>query len=126
MSGTRNSNKLSIKCQCLRFIFIDEISMVSAGLLHALDKEVSRVVRQRGTYKMRSDDSEDVRPFGGINLVVLGDLWQIPPVGGNIICSNPLLAPSESVRKGLKLFWGDANCVQKLWELVQPMRCDDV
>ena len=35
-SGTKDTSALSIKCQCLRFILIDEISMVSAELLSEL------------------------------------------------------------------------------------------
>ena len=38
--GTKDATTLSIKCQCLRFIMIDEISMVSAELLSSLEHVV--------------------------------------------------------------------------------------
>ena len=44
-SGTTNAAKLSTLCQCLRFILIDEISMVSAELFVQLQRIVQKVVR---------------------------------------------------------------------------------
>ncbi|CAE6379634.1 unnamed protein product [Rhizoctonia solani] len=48
-------------------LIIDEISMVSAGLLDLIDGLAREVRRNR-------------RPFGGIQLVVSGDFFQLPPV----------------------------------------------
>ena len=58
-SGSRDATALSTKCQCLRFIIIDEISMVSAELLAALERVVQKVVRSQGGYKKRKN------PFRG-------------------------------------------------------------
>lgn len=49
-------------------LVIDEISMMSAELLDKLDI-IGRRVRN------------DLRPFGGIQLVLCGDFFQLPPVG---------------------------------------------
>jgi ATP-dependent exoDNAse (exonuclease V) alpha subunit len=49
-------------------ILIDEISMVRADLLDCVD----RFLRLNGP---RSD-----RPFGGIQMILIGDLYQLPPV----------------------------------------------
>ena len=100
-NGTQNSTKFSTKCSSLRFIFIDQMSMVSAELLNALDKEVSRMVRKRNSYKLRLDGSE--RSFGGINLGLLGAFLQIPPASGHSLCSNMILAPTHCVLQGLRL-----------------------
>lgn len=51
----------------LEAIVIDEISMVRADLLDAIDIFL-RLVR------------EDDRPFGGIQMIFIGDLYQLPPV----------------------------------------------
>ena len=72
-AGTKNKHQLAIRCQCLRFILIDEISMVSAELLAALESVVRDVVRLRGTYKVRSDGGH--RLFGGVNVLFFGDWW---------------------------------------------------
>ncbi len=51
----------------LQVLIIDEISMVRADILDGMDKFL-RVNR------------EDFRPFGGVQVVFFGDLFQLPPV----------------------------------------------
>jgi len=51
----------------LDLLVIDEISMVRADLLDAIDEALRR---------FRSDD----RPFGNVQLLMIGDLHQLPPV----------------------------------------------
>ncbi|HRF38925.1 MAG TPA: AAA family ATPase, partial [Saprospiraceae bacterium] len=53
--------------QSLDLLVIDEISMVRADLLDAVDDVLRR-------YKDRS------LPFGGVQLLMIGDLHQLPPV----------------------------------------------
>lgn len=53
--------------QSLDLLIIDEISMVRADLLDAVDDVLRR-------YKDRQ------RPFGGVQLLMIGDLHQLPPV----------------------------------------------
>lgn len=54
----------------LELLVIDEISMVRADLLDAVDESLRR---------FRSDD----RPFGNVQLLMIGDLHQLPPVVRN-------------------------------------------
>ena len=51
----------------LEMIIIDEISMVRADLLDRIDNKL-RLVRQSN------------KPFGGVQLLLIGDLFQLPPV----------------------------------------------
>ncbi len=51
----------------LDLLIIDEISMVRADLLDAIDASLRR-------YRRRKD------PFGGVQLLMIGDLQQLPPV----------------------------------------------
>ena len=53
--------------KALELLIIDEVSMVRADLLDGIDQSL-RVNR-------RSDE-----PFGGVQLALFGDLWQLPPV----------------------------------------------
>ena len=55
------------KYQNLKTIFIDEISMVRADLLDAIDIFLRKV-------------RENNNPFGGVQMVFFGDLYQLPPV----------------------------------------------
>ncbi len=48
-------------------VLIDEISMVRADLMDAID------------YRLRQS-RDDTRPFGGVQIVMFGDLYQLPPV----------------------------------------------
>ncbi|NJB84577.1 hypothetical protein GGR26_000322 [Lewinella marina] len=67
MRTHRLSRKKAEVLRSLDLLVIDEISMVRADVLDAL----SAVLR-----KYRSDD----RPFGGVQLLMIGDLHQLPPV----------------------------------------------
>ncbi len=55
------------KLKKAKILAIDEISMISASLLDVLD-EVLKTVRNSS------------RPFGGLQLILLGDFLQLPPV----------------------------------------------
>ena len=125
-SGTGDKHKLSMRCQALRVIIIDEVSMLWAELLGTLDKVVTDAVRVRNTYKKRSDDS--TRAFGGVNVVMCADFWQLQPVTGTFLASNPYDVPYGLARNALDLFWGNgenSNGIRKYTELTQLMRCDD-
>ncbi len=63
---TGRKDKLRIY-KALEVLVIDEISMVRADVLDGIDKFL-RVNR------------EDFRPFGGVQVVFFGDLFQLPPV----------------------------------------------
>ncbi len=62
--GANSEDKLYRK---LNLIIIDEISMVRADLLDCMDAFL-RAARK------------DQRPFGGVRIVAIGDLYQLPPV----------------------------------------------
>ncbi|HNI43107.1 MAG: AAA family ATPase [Chitinophagales bacterium] len=52
----------------LDVIIIDEVSMVRADILDGID------------YFMRINGRERSKPFGGVQMVLIGDLFQLPPV----------------------------------------------
>ncbi len=49
-------------------LIIDEVSMLRADLLDAID------------YRLRSVKGDYSRPFGGVQLLMIGDLYQLPPI----------------------------------------------
>ena len=98
--------------------------MIDAELLGALEHMVSSVVRQPGTYKRRPDGSK--RVFGGMNLVLCGDFWQLHPVSGTCLCSSPVDIPAGRARNALSLFWDEGpDTVRSYWPLTEVMRCRD-
>lgn len=70
--------------QKLHTIVIDEISMVRADLLDCVDKFL-RINGPLGNL-----------PFGGIQMVFIGDLYQLPPVENNFDGSGSLLKQYQS------------------------------
>ena len=69
-----------------RFLIIDEKSMISLRTLSVIDD------RLRAMFPACSDS-----PFGGINVLLCGDFFQLPPVGG-----QPLFASRQSHIEAIK------------------------
>lgn len=122
--GKRDTRLLFHRCINLRWVLVDEISMVSAELLSELQYLVRQAVRGPGTYKKRSDKS--IRPFGGVNMLLLGDWWQLRPVRATALFDHPSKAKSDLAYEGALLLWGqNRDSVQKVWELKVSKRCMD-
>jgi len=64
------SNESKSRWKTAKLLVIDEISMLSAELFDALNT---------GGKRVRANNS----PFGGIQMVVCGDFFQLPPIGVN-------------------------------------------
>lgn len=77
------------------WLMIDEISMLTTSLLHRLSQV---------TGFMRGDKIKSTIPFGGINVLLLGDFHQFPPVANT---SKELYHPTpttDDCRLGRELF----------------------
>ena len=85
-----------------------------------------KAVRE-GRYKVRKDGS--IRKFGGVNVLMYGDFWQLKPVGGAWLCCNPFHLPgtAELARQAVNdIFWGEGNdAIRNFWELDELLRCKD-
>ena len=124
-SSGGDRHKLSIKCQALRVVIIDEISMISAELLGTLQYVVTAAIRRQGTYKKRHSDGS-TRLFGGVNVIMCGDFWQLHPVSGTFLCSNPVEVPAGRAREALNIFWDQGpDTIRNFWPLREVMRCRD-
>lgn len=62
-----NKNKIKLIRE-LELLIIDEVSMLRADLLDAIDTMLRSIKRRRNV------------PFGGVQLLLIGDLMQLPPV----------------------------------------------
>lgn len=60
----------------IEFFFIDEISMVPYEMLCMIDSRMKQL-------------KNNIEPFGGINILVFGDLMQLPPVRGKQVFQQP-------------------------------------
>ena len=68
--GHEGLNSLRIKLSHLMLIFIDEVSMVGSNMLLEIHKRLQQI-------KGASDDVT----FGDVNILAVGDLYQLPPIG---------------------------------------------
>jgi hypothetical protein len=111
----------------------DEISLVPAELLAQKERKNRVMVPNAGcinaAYKFQKDGN--VRPWGGINQVFVGDFYQLPPsYGKTSLASVPCdlftrmqhLLQNASALYGINLMW---NCVTHLVELEEMIRCKD-
>ena len=76
----------------LEMIFIDEVSMVGTNMLQSVHQSLCEI---------KGDKS---KPFGGVSVIVSGDLHQLRPVGDNWIF------------KGATLNGRPANCAPNHWK----------
>ncbi|AFL84409.1 PIF1 helicase/Helicase [Belliella baltica DSM 15883] len=64
---TLNSSRKKV-LQSVELLIIDEVSMLRADILDAID------------YRMKSVKRNFEEPFGGVQILLIGDLFQLPPI----------------------------------------------
>ena len=90
-----------------------------------LEQIIAKAIRRSGTYKVRADKS--IRVFGGVNIVLCGDFWQLHPVTGTYLASNPLDIPAGVAQNAMNIFWGEGvDTLRSFWSRTEVMRCKDV
>ena len=67
-----------------RWLLLDEISMVSAEMLARLEARCRQLVLDLSATKYGKHTPNCIAPFGGLNVILSGDLWQLPPPRGNV------------------------------------------
>ena len=115
-----------------RWLFIDEISMVSAELLARLELRCREIVRDISLRKFAGNQNQ-ARCFGGLNACLSEDLWQLPPPRGTFLgevpwemitnCNTKKLV--QTIR-GQEIIWtSGAQGIQGMTELLQCERNHD-
>ena len=89
----RNWSALLTKMSLLRFIFVDEVEATGADLLGRIEEECRRNSRRPDRFRFPDTGNKAVFPlpraFGGVNVFLIGDWWQLNPTGGIALMSNP-------------------------------------
>ncbi len=116
-----------------RWLLIDEFGMVGSSLLAEVDMKLRDVVVDVNPYKRSG--SGHAHPFGGLNVLLSGDLWQLAPPSGGFVGNIPAeyianarkYTPAATISHGQSLLWGGPE--NKDWafhgvtELVESERC---
>ena len=118
-------DNLYIKNQCLRWVLVDEVSMIPDELLGCFERNFRDAAIATTRYKKRRNKS--IRIFGGYNFLFFGDLWQLPPIPDSSALFKPPDAKSSATAKvALELFWGDGDdALNYLAELTIQKRVED-
>ena len=108
--------------------------MVSAELLARMGLRCRELVRDLAQSKY-APGSAHAQPFGGLNVLVAGDLWQLPPPRGTFLGEVPweMLTKGSSKKvahtvHGQKLVWGsqaENSIIHGITELEQCERTRD-
>jgi DNA replication protein DnaC len=115
-----------------RWLFIDEISMVSAKLLAEVDMKLRAIMSDVGS--MKRGRQGQIRAFGGINIVFVGDFWQLEPPRGGFIADIPVefirrgrkYNPKPDIAHGQAIFWHyGKGSVQGITELTECVRTEE-
>ena len=117
----------------MRWLIIDEISMVSLELLARVERACRQLMRQGSPFK-HLPGTLGQRPFGGLNVVAVGDLWQLEPPKGHFVAGLPhewLCTAAAKQRmlltQGQDLIWGNAELAfQGVTELTECERTKDL
>ena len=76
----------------LQFVFIGEVEAAGADSLGMVEEEARRCTMRPDLYRYSTADKDGlsklVRPLGGLNVLLIGDWWQLHPTGGIAIMSN--------------------------------------
>ena len=96
------SDTLFERAQNIEWLVIDENSTLGVLVCGVFDNNLRRA-RKRHRRSRRPDGTE--RPFGGINMTLAGDWWQLPPVKQTPLFANPYGKHDHGVQRSLAMFW---------------------
>ncbi len=96
----------------LRWLIIDEISMINASFLAQIDLHLRST--RSNSWRTKKHNLNATRSFGGINVIVCGDFWQLDRPTGTSLASIPTeylqkarkFVPSATTVHGQSLLWG--------------------
>jgi hypothetical protein len=99
-----NISNMSVKCNCMRVLVVDEIEAAACDMIADIDSTT-----QRSAGKLFKYGRHDTTPraFGGLNVLLLGDFWQLPPMGIAVM-SNPFgqkVLESAHANSAMSMFW---------------------
>ena len=113
-------DKLFENVLSMRWNVYDEFSAMAADLFSYLESGLREKACKSLMYAHRDMRlRKKPRPFGGINVILTGDMWQLPPV-----LATPLFANPECKGKGEAHAAGVQRVLSMLWDMHDPKMKD--
>ena len=99
--------ELLTRCASLKWIFIDESEACDNQLLaYCEEKQVACSARHDTFAREDTESQNQKRPWGGTNLLMTGDWWQLTPTGGAALMSYPVKHQGNQI---MSSFWYTDN-----------------
>ena len=102
----KSLEKLAKKYNEVKFVFIDEMSMIGCSMLCQIDRRLRQITKSN-------------EPFGGLNVILSGDMRQLAPIGDKSLESDDSMYDGLTTSLGRMLF-RESNFV--VIRLIQQMR----
>lgn len=99
-------NSKHVEFEKLKSVIIDEVSLIGTGMFGLINKRLQEIMRS-------------TKPFGGLHVIVVGDLFQLPPVGDAWIFNNPSIGLAALHPNLFSMHF-------RMYELTQVMRQDNI
>ena len=102
----------------VRLLLVDEISTVGPAQFAIICKRLQQVARVLWRERFRTDPPEDLGPFGGVGVDLMGDFAQLPPVlARSLLEGAPLLEGARANNRllglsGRRVFAGFTSVVR--------------
>jgi len=98
--------KMFLHCAQMRWLLIDEVSCAALRVLGIVERNCRQALARNA---WGTDNRKNQRLFGGLNVIVVGDYQQLPPVAEKAIFSNPFSKTasfSGPEARILRALWG--------------------
>ena len=99
--------RLQNELKGIRFLFIDEMSMVELKILYAIDFRLKEIFLSKHT-----------QPFSDVSIILFGDFGQLPPILDNLLYAKPFETSPIWLHTSSKLYRDNFN---RAFELTQQM-----
>ncbi|OXV08373.1 hypothetical protein Egran_03865 [Elaphomyces granulatus] len=101
--NTENLHALQANFRGVRYLIIDEKSMIGLKQLHWINDRCQQI--------FPATSPDDVLPFGGLNVVLAGDFYQLPPVAQRALFDTRPLQNLEEIH-GRSLYRSFATTIE--------------
>ena len=114
-SSTDDWTTYVTRMSLLRFVVIDEVEAAGLQMLNKIDSRLQETSSRAVIFrKVNSDENGINRAFGGLNMLMSGDFWQLHPTGDTAIMTNPENANLGGAKLTMSIFW---DCQSIDWGL---------